>query len=449
MAQHDYDLANQSRTAFRADLNNALIAIATQNSGATAPATTYAGLVWWDTTANLIKVRNSANTAWVTVASYDGTTFIPYRAGTALGTAATANTGTGDSNVPLMSDLNPYLGKNFIIGGDFTTNPWQRGTSFTALANGTYGPDRWKVDYSSDAVVDILKTADAPTASSAHCLHADVTTADAAVAAGQHYLIRQFVEGLNIARAGFGQAGSRYVTLSFWVKSTKTGIFCVSFQNSAGDRSYVAEYTVSVTDTWEKKTVTVAVDTAGTWLYDTGIGLRVSFALATGSTYQTAAGAWTAGNYFASANQVNALDATTNNFKLALVQLEYGSVATTFEQVPMGTVQDNCNRYYELFGNDGCGRVDSATITIMTFGFRTRKRVTPTVSLFYSGASQITEPGVATRIVTAVFESLPSVDGAYLALTVGAGGMTAGNFTLSKPSNASAQAGWLAASAEL
>lgn len=67
MSQHDYDLANQSRTAFRADLNNALLAIVTQNSGATAPVTTYAYQWWADTTTGLLKVRNAANSAWVTV----------------------------------------------------------------------------------------------------------------------------------------------------------------------------------------------------------------------------------------------------------------------------------------------------------------------------------------------------------------------------------------------
>lgn len=67
MPQHDYDLANQSRTAFRADLNNALLAIVSQNSGATAPATTFAYQWWADTTTGLLKQRNAANTAWITI----------------------------------------------------------------------------------------------------------------------------------------------------------------------------------------------------------------------------------------------------------------------------------------------------------------------------------------------------------------------------------------------
>jgi hypothetical protein len=67
MAQHDYNLANQSGLAFRQDLNNALAAIVSQNSGATQPSTTYAYEWWADTTTGLLKIRNAANNAWITV----------------------------------------------------------------------------------------------------------------------------------------------------------------------------------------------------------------------------------------------------------------------------------------------------------------------------------------------------------------------------------------------
>ena len=67
MAQHDYIIANQSGAAFRADLNNGLAAIVSQNSGATQPSTTYAYQWWADTTTGLLKIRNAANSAWITV----------------------------------------------------------------------------------------------------------------------------------------------------------------------------------------------------------------------------------------------------------------------------------------------------------------------------------------------------------------------------------------------
>ena len=79
MAQHDYDIANQSGAAFRADLNNALQAIVSNNSGAAAPSTTYAHQVWVDTSTApaTIKRRDAANAAWITVGQTDGKVVLP------------------------------------------------------------------------------------------------------------------------------------------------------------------------------------------------------------------------------------------------------------------------------------------------------------------------------------------------------------------------------------
>jgi len=66
MAQHDYDIENQSGADFRADLNNALSAIASTNSGDTEPTTTFANQLWIDTANNVLKIRNENNNAWIT-----------------------------------------------------------------------------------------------------------------------------------------------------------------------------------------------------------------------------------------------------------------------------------------------------------------------------------------------------------------------------------------------
>lgn len=249
--------------------------------------------------------------------------------------------------------------KNKIIGGDFTTNPWQRGVSFSAPATySAYTADRFALNNSTDAAGVVYLQADSPTVveagvHSSSCYLFDVTTADAAIAAGQYAIIYQSIEGVNIAPLGFGQAGTRYITLSFWHKHTKTGIYCVALRNSAANRSYVAEYTQSISNTWEKAIITIPVDTAGTWLYDIGAGVIVIFAIACGSTFQTAANVWTAGNYFATVNQVNALDNVVNNFKLALIQLEAGAIATSFETRSAGHELTLCQRYYERIVNSG------------------------------------------------------------------------------------------------
>ena len=79
MSQHDYDIANQTASATRSDLNLSLKALASQSSGATAPSTTYANMPWYDTANNLLKMRNEADDAWITIGTLDqsGNTFTP------------------------------------------------------------------------------------------------------------------------------------------------------------------------------------------------------------------------------------------------------------------------------------------------------------------------------------------------------------------------------------
>ena len=74
MSQHDYSIANQGFPAFRSDLNDALAAIASSSSGASAPTTTYANQLWMDTTNHVLKVRNEDNDAWINLATFDQTT---------------------------------------------------------------------------------------------------------------------------------------------------------------------------------------------------------------------------------------------------------------------------------------------------------------------------------------------------------------------------------------
>jgi len=91
LPQHDYVIDNQSATAARADINAVLQAVATTNSGATAPVTPYANQLWYDTAANQLKKRNEANSAWLILGTIDDTggTFTPNSLLTTTGIAPT------------------------------------------------------------------------------------------------------------------------------------------------------------------------------------------------------------------------------------------------------------------------------------------------------------------------------------------------------------------------
>jgi hypothetical protein len=273
-------------------------------------------------------------------------------------------------------------GRNKIINGDFLV--WQRGTSFAAIASSAYAADRWFYGNTTSSAHTVSRSTDVPTVTEAgrlfnYSLLIDCITADTSIATGENIRFAQRIEGYN-----FAPLAQRSFTLSFWVKATKTGIYCVHFINSGTDRSYIAEYTVNTTDTWEYKTITVSASpTAGTWDYTTGIGLDFGFCLGTGATFQTTADAWRTGNFRATANQVNACDSTSNKFRITGIQIEPGVDATEFEHKLFSETLVDCRRYYELIGNTATsifsGNVTSGSDYYVGTRFSVTKRATPTI----------------------------------------------------------------------
>jgi len=247
-------------------------------------------------------------------------------------------TATGDLYSPSIT------AHNYIINGDMAIA--QVGTSFAAVASGTYNLDCWVYAKSGDAVHTITQDTTVPTGTPfKYSLKLDCTTADSSIAAGDYCLFGQRIEGYN-----FVPMVGKTVTLSFWVSDSKIGIHCVTFLNSGADRSYVAEYTINVANTLEFKTITVPMNfSGGTWDYTTGIGLSIYFTLSCGSTYQTTANAWQTGCYYATANQVNGTDSTDNNFYITGVGLNDGSVAMPFRLCGGSRATEIilCQRYYE------------------------------------------------------------------------------------------------------
>lgn len=132
MSQNDYIIANQTAPAFRADLNDALQALASLSSGTSQPATTYANMLWYDTTNNILKMRTEANDAWIDIGDLDqsANTFSP-RGAVLAGTviyyaAATAPDGYLKANGAAVSrttysDLFSAIGTTYGSGDGSTT----------------------------------------------------------------------------------------------------------------------------------------------------------------------------------------------------------------------------------------------------------------------------------------------------------------------------------------
>lgn len=289
--------------------------------------------------------------------------------------------------------------KNKIINGSMEI--WQRGTSFAAIATGVYFADRWFYGNTSAAVHTVSRSTDVPTVTESGKLYnysslVDCTTADGSVAAGDLVFIGQRIEGYN-----WRMLAQKSFTISFWVKATKTGTYCVSIRNkSTADRSYIAEYTVNTTATWEKKTVNVtASPSAGTWDYTNGIGIAVCFTLMCGSTFQTTAGAWQTGNYLGTSNQVNACDDAANDFRITGVQVEAGDYATLLEDVNFGVELLRCMRYCQMWASPPLKGVVSATTAFGRIGMALPVPMRIAPSSTWSGTVNVYD-GTATPAVT-------------------------------------------------
>ena len=322
--------------------------------------------------------------------------------------------------------------RNMIINGAMQVA--QRGTSFTlGNASAKYAVDRFFVQdvNSSSGEATVSQSTTAP-ADFKNSLKIDVTTADTSLASGDQYKIEYRIEGQDIAHLNFGTSSAQTVTLSFYIRSNKTGNTSVALLNSANDRAYVATFNIDSANTWERKEITIAGDQSGTWLDTNGIGLRLRWG-SFGSTFQTSSvNQWQANQVMSTdSSPINFFDSTDNELYLTGVQLEVGSQATPFEHRSFGEELALCQRYFQL-GGACTGRTYSDSQAELYYPFQSTMRSAPTISLFGAGNDVSDNTGVAHISGVGNF-NLSSLSGGSLTktgciLSIGtAGGMGGGN----------------------
>ena len=279
--------------------------------------------------------------------------------------------------------LNTVGSKNIIINGDMSIA--QRSTSVASVATGYNTCDRWNTVQTSLGAFTQSQSTDVPTGQGfATSLKMDCTTADASPAVADRLFIEQKFEGQNLQYLKKGTANAVSTTLSFWVKSIKTGTYITQLYDVDNDRSISKSYTVDVTDTWEKKTITFDGDTTGTLGNDNSNDLSARFYLGVGTNYSsgTLGTSWAANvNANVAVGQVNLADDTANEWYITGVQLEAGTTASDFEFLPVDVNLQRCFRYFEKFGGGNLhgGSYNGAT-TIGHVQYKVRKRATPTLS---------------------------------------------------------------------
>jgi len=284
--------------------------------------------------------------------------------------------------------------RNLIINGAMQVA--QRG-NVSSVTDGYGGADRFKFTRSGAAAVTLRQqgVGNSPTDKGFGFSHQiDVTTADSSLAAGDYALISYRFEGQDLQQLKKGTSNAQQVTLSFYIKSPKTGTHIVELVDQSNSGRHVNKaYTVSSANTWEKKTVTFPMETSNTITNDNARRMDLNWWLAAGSTYssgslQTSWGADTDANR--AVGQVNCMDSTDNNVYITGVQLELGSQATAFEHRSLAEELALCRRYYQQYTNivaTGYASDSNNTSYHHGFTFPVEMRSAPTYSITNTGST--------------------------------------------------------------
>jgi len=323
----------------------------------------------------------------------------------------------------------PY--RNIIINGDMSIA--QRGTSQASISStGYYTVDRWNFVDSNLGTFTMSQDTNVPTGQGfSKSLKVDCTTADASPSGADYLFLQTKFEGQNLQYIKKGTASAKSLTLSFWVKSVKTGTYIVQIEDVDNSSRFISKsYTIDSASTWEKKTITFAGDTTGSLGNDNTSSLELNFWLGAGTdrtsgTLQTSWGSYTASNV--AVGQVNFADSTSNDFWITGVQLEAGTSASDFEFLPYDVNLRRCLRYYEELGVASFAQANDSSSYWISFNFRERKRANPSASLLTTSIS-IAGWGVFTRTTTSATIAasyLTNTDAVYVRVG-GFSGNTAG-----------------------
>lgn len=268
--------------------------------------------------------------------------------GATLGSNALAVTGTASiSGGAYISNLG---GANKIINGDMVIDQRNGGASQTNISGAAYSVDRFYIQGSVASKFTGQQNAGGVTPPAGFTNYYGITSLSAyAVGAGDYNIFIQIIEGLNCTDLNFGTANAKTVTLSFWVRSSLTGTFGGALKNSSSTRSYPFAYTISVANTWELKSITVAGDTSGTWLTTTGSGVVVNFGLGAGSTFSGTAGAWNSNNNISATGAVSVVGTSGATLYITGVKLEVGTIATPFVPDDYQASLLKCYRYFQSY----------------------------------------------------------------------------------------------------
>jgi len=258
------------------------------------------------------------------------------------------------------------------INGGFELN--QEG--LTAAVHGGAFADGWKLLKTGTMVVSgqTVLAAVFPVGLPAVGL-ISVGTAQASLAAGDFIGMYQPIEGYRVSRLAWGTANAQPITLGFWSRHIRTGLYSGTIRNGATDRSYAFTYTHAVADTPQYNTITIPGCTDGVWPTTNQVGIYLAFSNGCGTTLTApSANAWVTGSYLAAPGQVNGVTATSDIFRIGGVGVFPGSEAPSAARSalimrPYADELPVCQRYWSQLGDTSIGVTLTFQGSAVTAGF--------------------------------------------------------------------------------
>jgi len=329
----------------------------------------------------------------------------------------------------------PLSNRNLIINGAMQVA--QRGTQVTGVTDTNFTTtDRFKQEINSLGTWTIDQSTDAPD-DFTYSFKLTCTTANASPAASAYSYVGYKVEAQDLQQLNYGSSAAKAMTLSFWVKSNKTGNSTVAILQRDNSLQLLSpQYSISAAGTWEYKTISIPGDTAGVINNDNGSGLEFEFYFNAGSTYTTGSHQTTWSTYNNANRCPSSLGvggATSDYFAITGVQLEVGERSTPFEHRSYGDELAKCQRYYVAMGPQGdvnyvheigVGYCESNLVARGYVQFPTTMRSNPTVTSDQLEIKTIT--GLQRNMNSPTFETNENgvyIDASNTGLTAGAGGL--------------------------
>ena len=305
----------------------------------------------------------------------------------------------------------------------------QRSTSATSITStGYHALDRFQLLYTDAGTWTMSQSSTAPNGF-ANSLKLDCTATKGTLASDSRLFLMHMIEAQNLQQLKKGTSESEYVTLSFYVRSNKTGTYQVNIEDNDNVRIIGSTYTISSANTWERKVIPFVGDTSGTLPNDVGDGFNIMWALVAGTDNSSGAvpTAWESkvNTDRGAGLGVNLADSTDNEWYITGVQLEVGNYpgGTPFEHRSFGEERQLCYRYYYQrqvatnFMKIGHGRAYDSNNTTATYSVPVPMRANPTGSI--SAASDVGVAGLSAGGTTSVsVASETYTDYSYFAINV-------------------------------